>query len=113
MTEERFKEIWNAIVVNAFYCAGCSGNGGSDISHAEMVELMNMSKAMLNGESKKHLKVWWKEDGHRLSGIVLENIFKFHNDGIVTVKMDNSIEIRYVKFKEVDATDWIDDKDMK
>lgn len=47
MTDERFKDIWTAICVNAFYMAG-EGRGvgeGSDITHDEMIELMQMAKS--------------------------------------------------------------------
>jgi Ca2+-binding EF-hand superfamily protein len=40
MTKERFDEIWNAVVVNAFYNVGEDGT----ISHEEMIEIMKFAK---------------------------------------------------------------------
>lgn len=108
MNSDRFSEIWNAVVVNAFYCTGCGDDGGSDISHAEMVEIVKMAKDALNGDSKKHLRVWWKDGEHRLSGIVIEHRYN-DRSGNVCVKVDDSNQITYVNFKSVDGSEWIDD----
>lgn len=44
MQSDRFNEIWTAVVVNAFYNVGGAEADGSDISHAEMVELVKLAK---------------------------------------------------------------------
>ncbi len=110
MNAERFKEIWQAVMVNAFYSVGafdCAG--GSDISHEEMKELMEMAKDSMNGDSKKHLRIWWPENGRRLSGIVIENTYINKNGLHLHVKLDGSNETRFVEKKHIDASEWVDD----
>jgi hypothetical protein len=52
MTKERLKEIHQAVAVNAFYSAGEAFGSGSDISHVEMVELVDLAKKGLESEGE-------------------------------------------------------------
>lgn len=44
MTRERFEKIFEVVVGNAFYEVTNDGYLESDISHAEMVEILQMAK---------------------------------------------------------------------
>lgn len=110
MEQSRFEEIWKAVVVNAFYCVGgIDDGGGSDVSHEEMVEIMKMAKDALDGNGRQHLRVWWPENGKRLSGIVLSNAYTKKDAMHLHVKLDGSNETRFIDKKSVDANEWVDD----
>ena len=110
MNSDRFSEIWKAVVDNAFYCVGGIDNqGGSDISHEEMKEILQMAKDAIEGVGKKHLRIWWKDGGKRHSGIVIESKYFNHGGSHLQVKVDGSNEIKLVPKEQIDATEWVDD----
>ncbi len=53
ITEERFNEIYNSVVANAFY--NNVGNVGEDgsISHEEMIDIMELAKRGMKKEMRK------------------------------------------------------------
>ena len=58
MDPNRFNEIFHAVTVSQFYLVGAiDSHGGSEISHEEFVEILNMAKESWDERKGKHLRV--------------------------------------------------------
>ena len=106
MDPKRFNEIFSAVTVSQFYLVGAvDSRGGSEISHEEFVEILNMAKESWDEHTGKHLRVWWKESGKRFSGVVIQS--KHINKPCVRV--DGTHEFKYMDTKDFDSSEWVDD----
>ena len=109
MDYTRFAEIWQAVVVNKFYTVGPDAIiTKSDISHEEFAELLQMAKDAMEGNGKKHLRVWWREGLGRSSGVVIESRY-IKGDAKLCVKVDNTHEIKFIDRTKIDSSEWVDD----